>query len=135
VGQLALIAAHPADYERLVERVTKEGLPLEQLEREQFGTDHRAMGARLIEQWRLPSRFRSAVECGEASDGVGRLMHACCRLAAALGFRVSGPEQPFDRAQLAGLPAGALETPEELDGLFTDVATRINTIECSLMMF
>ena len=134
VGQLGLLAARPADYDELVRTSDEEGRSLVELEREWFGTDHREVGVRLIDRWKLPGHFRTVLAHGAASGGAAALVHTACRLAEIMGFRVAGAAEEFDAAQLPGLPPDMLREPAELEELMASVATKINAVECSLAM-
>lgn len=134
LGQLGLIAARPTEYDRLVHRSLEEGRDLRELERACFGLDHREMGLRLVDAWKLPREFRSFIKCHGVTCRLGALVETGCRLANMLGFRVAGPEEEFDRTRLPGLPPGALTTPEDVEELLGSVAVKINTLECSLVM-
>jgi HD-like signal output (HDOD) protein len=128
IGQLALIAARPAQYDHIVRLSDEEGRDLAGLERQYFGIDRRALGVRLLERWKLPRHFQAIVE------GSTPLVHTACRIAAFLGFRVAGADEEFDPASLPALPPGMLQDSAALDELMAAVATKINTVECSLVM-
>ena len=134
IGQLALIAVRPAEYQAIVQRSREEDLPLGRLERECFGLDHAEVGLRLLEKWKMPRHFQVVIDRRAATAGLAALVETACRLAEMIGFRVSGPDEEFERSKLPALPAGMLESAEELDELITAVATKINTVECSLTM-
>ena len=57
-----LLKAMPEQYERLVERRTRERVRLSSLEREVFGWDHAQAAAALCRNWRLPEEFAILIE-------------------------------------------------------------------------
>ena len=130
IGRLALIALEPETYERMARAEFPVGL--EDREREWFGVDRREVGLALLEQWKLPAAFRPAVAAPGAvrdPEGLGELIHACCALADYIGFHVLPPPSP--RGEIPALPGGVTVDP---DALVTAVATKINTLECNLVM-
>jgi HD-like signal output (HDOD) protein len=128
MGQLALIAARPAQYDYIVTLSDEDGSDLAEQERRFFGIDHHALGVRLLERWKLPRHFQAVV------DGSTPLVHTACRLAAVLGFRVAGRAEELDPASLPELPPGMPREPAALEELMAAIATKINTVECSLVM-
>ncbi len=60
LGKIALGTAMPKSFERIVRRTNARHCDIADVERELLGTDHAALGHRLAERWRLPSRL---VEC------------------------------------------------------------------------
>ncbi len=130
IGRLALIALEPETYERMAR--AQFPVELEEREREWFGADRREVGLALLGQWGLPGAFRPAVAApGAVNDpaGLGELIHASCALADYIGFHVLAAEAPRDEAP--ALPGGAAVDAE---ALVTAVATKINTLECNLVM-
>ena len=130
IGRLALIALEPETYERMAHAEFPVGL--EDREREWFGSDRREVGLALLDQWELPAAFRPAVAApGTVGDpeGIGELIHACCALADYIGFQVL--PTAAQRGEIPPLPGGVTVDP---DALVTAVATKINTLECNLVM-
>lgn len=130
LGRLALIAGEPAKYERMARAEHPEDL--EAREREWFGADCREVGLALLGEWRLPSALQPAVAAPGAvpdPEGLGKLIHACSALADYIGFHVLPAGAP--RGELPVLPDGRPVDPE---ALVTAVATKINTLECHLVM-
>lgn len=135
VGQLALIAARPADYDAMVQAGSQAETGLAGLEREWFGIDRYQLGLRLANAWKLPRHFCSIMDRTSPQTGIGALVHTACDMASMMGFRVGFGDEPWDQAKLAGLPAGmAARLPEALDELMAAIGTKINTVECSLAM-
>jgi diguanylate cyclase (GGDEF)-like protein len=60
VGTLALATIYPEEFARLLE-LPERGTAFVALERERFATDHNELTAALLEDWRLPRLFVSAV--------------------------------------------------------------------------
>ena len=62
IGSLALASAHPDVYAAILGQV-QSGSPfsLVELEQKHFQMDHREVGAALLEEWNLPSRFSDAL--------------------------------------------------------------------------
>jgi HD-like signal output (HDOD) protein len=130
LGRLALIAGEPKSYERMARAEFPEDL--EAREREWFGADSREVGLALVDEWRLPAAFRPTVAAPGAvpdPEGLGALIHACCALADYIGFHVLPSGAP--RGEMPALPDGGAVDP---DALVTAVATKINTLECNLVM-
>jgi diguanylate cyclase (GGDEF)-like protein len=61
IGRLAMLKTAPQDYAEVAERARREGMPIEQCEREAFGTDHRQLSLDLMRHWNLPERFSNAI--------------------------------------------------------------------------
>lgn len=60
IGRLALATVFPAEYGGLLQQ-DLEALALREAETEQFGLDHAALSAELLEDWGLPEIFHQAV--------------------------------------------------------------------------
>ena len=135
VGQLALIAARPADYDAMVHAAGEGEATLPELEREWFGIDRHQLGLRLAKAWRLPPALCAIMDRGAPQSGIGTLVHIACDVASMMGFRVGCREEPWDPAKLTGLPPEmSCRLPAVLDELVASVGTKINTVECSLVM-
>lgn len=62
MGRLALASVHPTAYEGVLERARgQRSSRLAEIERDNFGMDHREVAAALLEDWRLPEHFCKAV--------------------------------------------------------------------------
>ena len=116
VGRLALLTIDSHRYEHVAGRHGD----VRQDEKSEFGMDHCAAGAWIINQWRLPSVYADvAAEHHEALDGgepIKNLVHVACSVAKQLGFGVTGG------------PAG--EEPLVSDHLGYAIAATINALEC-----
>lgn len=72
IGRLALATVYPEQYgEVLREMEQDEGLNLIEQERFALGIDHVALGAAMLEDWRFPSLFVSAVSARTAPQDAG----------------------------------------------------------------
>lgn len=130
LGRLALIATEPEKYECMVQAEYPE--ELEAREREWFAADSREVGLALLNEFRLPSAFAPAVAAPGAvpdPERLGELVHACSALADYIGFHMLAPAA--GRGEAPALPGNVQIDPE---ALVTAVATKINTLECNLVM-
>jgi HD-like signal output (HDOD) protein len=135
VGQLALIAARPADYDALARLGAERGTPLKDLEREWFGIDRDELAIRLAQRWNLPRQLRSILDRRAPQGAAGLLVHAACKMAGTMGFRLGVEDEALTAEEQAALPpAMAARLPGALDDLVAHIATKINTVECSLVM-
>ncbi|MBM3776291.1 MAG: HDOD domain-containing protein [Acidobacteria bacterium] len=94
VGRLALAAAYPAEYARMIE-VAEGQMDLLEFERDLFEIDHCEAGQWLVDQWMFPADFREFTGCHHLRpEGRGQspilLLHAACGIASFQGFGVSG---------------------------------------------
>jgi len=69
IGMLVLNQAMPGQYRRLIVSAQGDHLKLAELERAEFGADHAAVGAWLLESWNLPEDLRLATS--ESHVGLG----------------------------------------------------------------
>jgi len=60
LGQIALFFMAPEEYDKLLERRTRENLRMRTLERERFGFIHTEAGAEILTKWNFPSFFVDA---------------------------------------------------------------------------
>jgi diguanylate cyclase (GGDEF)-like protein len=61
IGRLAMLKTAPQEYAAVIDRATREGLPIEQCEQEAFGTSHTQLSLSLLNHWNLPKRFANAI--------------------------------------------------------------------------
>ncbi|HWQ54711.1 MAG TPA: HDOD domain-containing protein [Bryobacteraceae bacterium] len=135
VGQLALIAARPADYDAMVRTCGQPDASLPEFERQWFGIDRYQLADRLADHWNLPPQFRCIVARREPQSGIDELVHTACEMAGMMGFRVGAADEDLDLTTLRALPPEMSERlPEVFDELVATIATKINTVECSLVM-
>lgn len=128
LGQLALIAGYPREYDQLVCIARQDGVDLLALERECFGTDRHRLGLSLIRKWGLPPHFQMILAFCDphaTPSGIGALVRTACQMAQAIGFRVAEPDRPWNFEQYPQL---------DPDTLAASVGVKINTLECSLVM-
>lgn len=130
IGRLGMIAYSPETYETVVRQVHDRQSDLLEAEREWFGADHREIGLRLLSRFQLPDVFRAAVgPRPQNATGLAGLVHGACEMADHLGFRVLEDEPaPANPPSLPGLER------IDMEDLMTMVATKINTLECNLVM-
>jgi len=64
LGRMALLVSNPQVYTHAVARAEAERMPLEILERELFGFDHRDAGRFLVDEWKLPSELSAVLFSG-----------------------------------------------------------------------
>jgi len=100
IGRLALVAAYPAEYARMLE-VAGDQLGLLQFERDLFEVDHCQAGQWLMDQWMLPPEFREITgnhhtEPEGTTVSAALVVHLSCLIADMLGFHVAGAEPPWD---------------------------------------
>jgi HD-like signal output (HDOD) protein len=124
VGKLALLAAYPREYNRMVDAIAsgKEQRPCRNVEREWFGVDHCEAGEWLLETWNLPVMFREvARNYGREQTHSGSLtaiVGEACTIAAKLGFASDG--SPARPDEINGLPEEWTE----------QIVDAVNHLEC-----
>ena len=121
IGRLALLSSNPEMYSHLVTRAANERMPLEMLEEELFGFDHREAGAWLVREWRLPDELNNVLFSRSPADGPD------CRFARLI--REAGSEA--DRLGFGVLDVIPSQPP---DPSFFEIAGRVNQIEQDLAM-
>ena len=118
LGRLAFLVSDPEAYSRLTERAQSERIPLELLEHQFYGFDHRDAGRWLVTEWKLPAELNDVLVSNPA-DGPNADLALLIREASAeatrLGFGV--------------LDAPAVEPP---DSSSFEIAERVNQIEQDL---
>jgi putative nucleotidyltransferase with HDIG domain len=116
VGKLVMVADDPAHWARLNEEAHRRGVPLHQVELEQDGVTHAAIGAYLLSLWGLPDGVVEAVAHHHdpgALPGVGldpvAAVHIANALANELEPEADGrpPAQPLDDGFVSQLGVGA----------------------------
>lgn len=136
-GRLALLAAKPLSYGRLLIAGAANIQEMWEKERELFEVDHCEAGGWLAESWRLPLNLRIAMrrhhECGSDPCGYHQIVHVACEIATLAGFHSWGePRDWKPESVLALLPNAG---PEILDAsqLVERVTTQITSLEQMLM--
>lgn len=127
VGQLAMIGAGSGKYRTALDlaRINQTGIL--NAEREVFGTDHCAVGGRLMFDWGFPAELVETAawysQPGMSDSSMPEAVGRCCRVAAELGF---GDGSHCSEQESAKKILGER-------GFLTDlIPEQINTIECWL---
>ena len=139
VGRFALASLQTVEYAHLLDQHQGNSASLLDEERRLFGWDHCEAGQRLIAGWSLPAEFDAVTRdhhsapCGPEQWDLGRLIHASCRLADALGFTAFAGCAAEPVAEILG---GLPETQEgralwDADALSRAVSHCIHTLECA----
>lgn len=123
VGRLALAAAYPGEYARMLE-VAAGQLDLLEFERNLFDIDHCQAGEWLMEEWVFPAEFREIAgryhsEPDQPCASALCLTHVACRMADMLQLQVAGPAPEWDFASLTakfstGLKERLLSIPDRI---------------------
>ncbi len=130
VGELALAALQPLEFDRLLERHRGGQAPRTlELERETFGFDRITLTAMLLEDWMLPAPMIAAVRARSEPDAgnrpaASRKLADLLDLAAALGERCAQPQPlaPELRTTLAGWLDGDADSPPDLAAFLEETA-------------
>ena len=136
-GRLALLAAKPHSYGRLLKAGAASVLEMWDNERELFGVDHCEAGGWLAEAWRLPLNVRIGMqrhhECGGDPRGYHQIVHVACELATLAGFHSWGEPRKWKPESVRALLPDA--SPEFLDGgqLVQRVTEEVSALENMLM--
>jgi putative nucleotidyltransferase with HDIG domain len=114
IGRLALVAAFPKGYSRMLELCEREHMDILACERELLGSDHCAAGLWVAVEWKLPSEtFRAIWDHHDTPDEGERsltaIVHAACQLADALGFGVIETHNETTNVWVSGLDLDALK--------------------------
>ncbi len=120
-----LLKAMPEQYERLVERRTKERVRLSSLEQEVFGWDHAQAAAALCRNWRLPEEFAILIErhpsLNELLDGSKPRIDAACVALASLLPSCRDEQWDDEEEFLGGIERVTESRTVDLHQLMTDV--------------
>ena len=120
-----LLKAMPEQYERLVERRTRERVRLSSLEREVFGWDHAQAAAALCRNWRLPEEFAILIErhpsLDELLDGEKPRIDAACVALASLLPSCRDEQWDDEEEFLGGIERVTESRSVDLHQLMTDV--------------
>lgn len=139
IGRLAFLAAFPSDYVRVLDLAERGHRNMLECEREVFGLDHCEAGQWLVEEWEFPEEFSAITGAHHQEPAWGSadkltLVRLSCRMASALGFKVSVSEPSGAFPSLAAkLPARAWQRYSSEAKVSMSVAERINALECSLL--
>jgi HD-like signal output (HDOD) protein len=137
-GRLALLAAHPLTYGRLLQLGAVNVQEMNQQERELFEMDHCEIGGWLAETWQLPEDFHAAMRhhhdpVGD-EQGYPHIVHYACTLASMAGFQAWGKPAEWNTDALQALLPNNSRALLEAGELIPRVAAGINSLECMLML-
>jgi putative nucleotidyltransferase with HDIG domain len=107
IGRLGLVAAYPAEYEKIMAEADRQSGDLLRIERERFGVDHVEAGVWLARQWNLPESIVEVI-ARHHEKPTGKLDQAAvvqvaCRLADLLGFGVNRPTNPSNFDEISAM--------------------------------
>jgi HD-like signal output (HDOD) protein len=132
-GRLALLAAKPLSYGRLLKAGAANATEMCAEERELFEVDHCETGGWLAETWRLPLNFQIAMRhhhhAGSESRGYQQIVHLACQLASMAGFQSWGQPPAWDTDALQTLRAPGSTEILDAGQLIEHVTTEINSLE------
>lgn len=132
IGRVAMAAAAPQLYGRVVETGADQPQDLLPRERELFGVDHCHAGRSLVVAWGLPEAFLEVTFCHHDPEaharGAASVLRPSCMLADALGFGVVNYRaHPSYADLLAEFPEPARHRFTE--ALVSEIANEIKLIE------
>jgi len=135
IGRVAMAAAMPQSYARVVLRGADQPQDLLQIEQELCGIDHCQAGRSLVTAWNLPDAFLEITSCHHDPEthphGTASLVPPSCMLADALGFAVVKYRTPRSYAEiLAEFPEPARNGfPADAKVLASQIANEIKVFE------
>jgi putative nucleotidyltransferase with HDIG domain len=137
IGRLGLATVRPKEYAALLAAHNGTGASILQAERDLFGSDHCAIGQRLIGDWHLPTDFEAVISehhsprPADGSWGMAELINVSCRMADAAGFSAFAGCQTTPYAELLDeLPARERRLfHSNVESLANNVAARIQAVE------
>jgi HD-like signal output (HDOD) protein len=117
LGRIALLVSNPQLFSHAVQRAESERMPLEIIERELYGFDHRDAGRYLVTEWKLPDEMSAVLFSGTLGTY------------AELAYLIRDAGVEADN-----LGFGVIEEVSDAppDPLFLDIAERVNQIEQEL---
>ena len=117
LGRMSLLVSNPQLFSYAVTRAERERIPLELIERELYGFDHRDAGRYLVAEWELPEELGAVLFC----ETLG--VHA------ELAYLVRDSNTEADNPGF-----GVIEEPAAgpIDPLYVDIVERVNHIEQEL---
>jgi putative nucleotidyltransferase with HDIG domain len=109
IGRLGLLAAYPAEYEKIIADANEQTDDLITTERTHFGVDHVEAGFWLARQWALPESIVEVIarhhETPRGTLDQVTAVQVACRLADLLGFGVNQTTEPPELEEIcATLP-------------------------------
>ena len=135
IGRVAMAAAMPQEYARVVAKGADQPQDLLQVEAELCGIDHCQAGRSLVTAWNLPEAFIEITSCHHDPEthrpGTASLVRPSCMLADALGFAVVKYRSPRSYAEiLAEFPEPVRNRfPAAAKVLAAEIANEIDVIE------
>jgi HD-like signal output (HDOD) protein len=135
IGRVAMAAAMPQAYARVVARGADQPQDLLPVEEELCGIDHCQAGRSLVTAWGLPEAFLEITSCHHDSEthprGAASVVRPSCMLVDALGFAVVKYRSPRNYAEiLAEFPEPARTCfPADATALASEIANEIEVIE------
>ena len=135
IGRVAMAAAMPQAYARVVARGADQPQDLLPVEEELCGIDHCQAGRSLVTAWNLPEAFIEITSCHHDPEthprGAASVVRPSCMLADALGFAVVKYRFPLTYAEiLAEFPEPARNRfPADAKLLASEIANEIQVIE------
>jgi HD-like signal output (HDOD) protein len=135
IGRVAMAAAMPQAYARVVARGADQPKDLLQLEEELCAIDHCQAGRSLVTAWDLPEAFLEITSCHHNPKthlrGAASVVRPSCMLADALGFAVAKYRSPRSYVEiLAEFPEPARNRfPADAKVLASEIANEIKVIE------
>lgn len=139
LGRLALAAAYPAEYARVMQCSAGGGQDLFNCETSILGISHCDAGLVLAEKWGLPSMIRELL-CMRVLSQTGpftvlRLATVACSMSDRLGFSLGECKDSWDPAWLQQqLPPDAWpRMASKVDALADSIPLKINSFECEFL--
>ena len=119
LGRMALLVSNPQMYAHVVARAEAERMPIEILERELYGFDHREAGRYLLVHWKLPEEMNAVLFVGNPTLGAN----------ADLAYLIRDAS-----VEAVNLGFGVIEEAPEvaIDPLCLEIVERVNQIEQEL---
>ena len=139
-GRLALLAASPVLYSRLLLAGAPSSEEMLIIEREIFDMDHCEVGDWLADSWNLPAEFRRVMAHhhepagGSNERGTAFIVHMACELADMAGFPSWGPPKEWDISKLEACLPNAGSAILDAGELIPRTAEGINSLECTLQL-
>ena len=140
-GHLALLAAHPVSYARLLEGGASSAAEMIEKERDLFEIDHCQAGALLAQAWGLPDAFAASMlhhhdvdwNLADGKDA-SLIAHLACELANMAGFPGWGAPKEWDTTHIQATLPEIAESLRDAGELISRIAAGINALECSLCL-
>ncbi len=100
LGRMVLAVGVPDEYGVILERIAGDPEKLPEEEQAEFGTTHMELGARMLEEWRLPNTICQAVRGYRTlNPDAAQIdpMHVCVHVADGLARRLWGQEETSEQ--------------------------------------